>query len=120
MQYLLLIYTDEKANAKRMESMSEAERNADFGKWMTYTEDLKKAKVFVAGDALQPTPTATSVRLRDSEQIVSDGPFAETKEQLGGYYMLDVDNLDAALTWAAKCPGAANGTVEVRPVMVFE
>lgn len=120
MQYMLLIYSDERADAAAMEKMSEAERNANFGEWMAYTEELKKAGVLKAGDALQPTPTATSVRVRNGERITTDGPFAETKEQLGGYYLLDCDDLDAALGWAAKCPGAKEGTVEIRPVMLFE
>lgn len=120
MQYILLIYSNEGADAAAMEKLSEAERNASFGEWMSYTEELKKAGVYKAGDALQPTATATSVRLRNGERITTDGPFAETKEQLGGYYLLDCENLDAALGWAAKCPGTKTGTVEVRPVMVFE
>jgi hypothetical protein len=87
---------------------------------MAYTEALQGAKVMVAGDALQPVATATSVRMRDGDRIVTDGPFAETKEQLGGYYLLDCKDLDEALAWAAKCPGAFTGTIEVRPVMVFD
>ncbi len=116
MQYMLLIYGDEKAQA----GATEAEQREEFGKWMAYTEDLKQAKAFIAGDALQPVTTATSVRNRDGERIVTDGPFAETKEQLGGYYLLDCKDLDEALGWAGKCPGAFTGTIEVRPVMVFE
>jgi hypothetical protein len=116
MQYMLLIYGDEKAQ----QGASEEQQREEFGRWMAYTEDLKKAEVMVAGDALQPIATATSVRIRDGERIVTDGPFAETKEQLGGYYLLDCKDLDEALGWAAKCPGAFTGTIEVRPVMVFE
>jgi len=71
----------------------------------------------VAGDALQPTSTATSVRVRDGETLTTDGPFAETKEVLGGYYLIDVETLDEALEWAAKIPGAGHGTIEVRPVV---
>ena len=81
MQYLLLIYGNEKDDA----NMSEAQQREVFGEWMAYTEEMKAKKAFVAGDALQPTATATSVRVRSGERIVSDGPFAETKEQLGGY-----------------------------------
>ena len=120
MQYLLLIYSNETERNQAMANMSEEERKADFGAWMTYTEELKTAGLFVGGDALQPTPTATTVRLRAGERMVSDGPFAETKEQLGGYYLIEADNLDIALEWAAKCPGAKDGSIEVRPVMVFE
>jgi len=120
MQYMLLIYGDEKASAARMEKLSEADRGAYMGAWMGYTEELKKAGVYVAGDALQPTATATTVRSRNDDPITTDGPFAETKEQLGGYYLIDCKDLDAALAWAAKCPGTKEGAVEVRPVMVFE
>lgn len=116
MQYMLLIYSDEKNAA----NATEAEQQAVMGRYMTYTEELQKAGVMKAGDALLPTSSATSVRVRSGETITTDGPFAETKEQLGGYYIIDVPNLDEALKWAAKLPGAEYGTVEVRPVMVFE
>ena len=119
MQYMLLIYTDEQRNAAAMEKKSEAERNAYMGAWFGYTEALKTAGVLISGDALQPTSTATTVRERGGEKITTDGPFAETKEQLGGYYLLDCKDLDEALGWAAKCPGVKEGSVEVRPVMVF-
>lgn len=115
MNYMLLIYSNEKADAE----VPEEKQREVFGQWMAYTEDMKKAGAYVAGDALQPTATATSVRLRNGERITTDGPFAETKEQLGGYYIVDVKNLDEALAWATKCPGAQNGCVEVRPVMNF-
>ncbi len=115
MNYMLLIYSDEKAEAE----VPEEQQREGFARWMAYTEDMKKSGAYVAGEALQPTATATSVRLRNGERITTDGPFAETKEQLGGYYILDVKNLDEALAWAAKCPGAEYGTIEVRPVMVF-
>jgi hypothetical protein len=120
MQYMLLIYANEKANADAMEKATEAERGAYMGAWMSYTEDLKTAGVYVSGDALQPTATATTVRARANDPITTDGPFAETKEQLGGYYLVNCKNLDEALKWAAKCPGTKEGAVEVRPVMVFE
>lgn len=116
MQYLLLIYSNEQQDA----AVPADQQREVFGEWMAYTEEMKAKKAFVAGDALQPTATATSVRIRNGDRMVTDGPFAETKEQLGGYYLIDVDNLDAALEWAAKCPGARSGTIEVRPVMVFE
>jgi hypothetical protein len=120
MQYLLLIYSDENQDAARAERMSESERNRIFGEWMSYTEEMKGAKVHLGGEALQPTATATCVRVRHGERLVSDGPFAETKEQLGGFYFIEAANLDAALAWAAKCPGAKEGTIEVRPVMKFD
>jgi hypothetical protein len=114
-QYLLLIYANEAAASQ----IPQAEREKSFGEWMSYTAELENTKAFVAGDALQPTATATSVRVRNGERMITDGPFAETKEQLGGYYLIEAANLDAALEWAAKCPGARTGTVEVRPIMVF-
>ena len=76
--------------------------------------------VFVAGEGLYPTGTATTVRVREGDQDVTDGPFAETKEQLGGFYVLDVKDLDEAIEWAAKIPGSQFGSIEIRPVMVFD
>jgi hypothetical protein len=113
MNYMLLIYDDEQLWG----SMSEAERGQIFGEYGAYTQELRDKGVYVDGDPLQPTSTATSVRVRDGEQLVTDGPFAETKEQLGGYYIVDVETLDEALEWAAKIPSARIGTIEVRPVM---
>ena len=116
MQYLLLIYENEKAS----ENMNEAERGAFFQAYMSYTQELKDAGAFVAGDALQPIATATTVRVREGKRSTVDGPFAETAEQLGGYYLINVENLDDALAWAAKIPSAKLGSIEVRPVMNFE
>jgi hypothetical protein len=115
MQYAILIYGDEKEAQK----MTEEERNQDFGRWMQYTKDLGGAGVMRGGEALQPIGTATTVRVRNGKIRNSDGPFAETKEQLGGFYLIDVPNLDQALAWAAKCPGAAYGSIEVRPIMLI-
>jgi hypothetical protein len=113
---MLLIYGDENAYA----DVSEADRDAEMAKWFSYTEEMRNAGVSQAGDALQPTGTATTVRNNGGDEpLVTDGPFAETKEQLGGYYMLDVANLDEAIKWAHKCPGARTGTIELRPVMEF-
>ena len=114
-QYMLLIYDDPSA----WQSMSEDERNAVMGEYMAYTNELREAGAFVAGDALQPTATAKSVRLRDGERLTTDGPFAETKEALGGYYIVDVESDEEALEWASKIPSARLGTIEVRPVVVF-
>ena len=114
MQYLLLIYGDEKA----WEGM-DPEDQSDLTAWNEYTQWLKDAGSYVAGDALAPTTAATSVRVRDGKTLTTDGPFAETKEQLGGYYLIDVPNLDDALAAAARCPGAFGGTMEVRPIQVF-
>jgi len=84
------------------------------------TQEMEQKGVLVAGDGLYPTATATTVRVRDGERDVTDGPFAETKEQLGGFYVLDVKDLDEAIEWAAKIPGSQVGSVEIRPVMVFD
>ena len=116
MQFMLLIYDDEQV----WQGMSEEERNGVMGEYFAYTEELRQAGAYVAGDALQPVETATTVRLRDGEQLLTDGPFAETKEQLGGYYLVDVDSLDDAIRWAAKIPSARYGSIEVRPVVVFD
>jgi hypothetical protein len=115
MRYMLLIYGDETTLGQG----SEAEQQAGMEKWNAYTESLRSAGAMQAGEALQPTATATTVRANGGETLVTDGPFAETKEQLGGYYLLDVANLDEAIKWAEQCPGAASGSIELRPVMEF-
>jgi hypothetical protein len=114
-QYMLLIYDDESTWG----GMSEDERNGVMREYFQFTEDLRKAGKHVAGDALQPLSTAKSVRVRDGSAQTTDGPFAETKEALGGYYLVDVDSEAEALEWAAKIPSARFGTIEVRPVVVF-
>jgi hypothetical protein len=115
MQYMLLIYDDEKV----WQDMPEEKRDAMLGEYFAYTEALKESGKYVASDALKGIDTAKSVRVRDGEVTTTDGPFAETKEQFGGYYVLDVDSEEEALEWAAKIPSAKLGTIEVRPVMVF-
>ena len=116
MQYLLLIYDNEKI----WPSMGDKERNAIMGEYYAFTEDLKKSGALVAGDALQPTNTATTVRVREGKRLTTDGPFAETKEQLGGYYLVNAKDLDEAMAIAARIPGARLGSIEVRPVMKFD
>ena len=116
MQFALLIYDDEASWA----NLSEEEANAYMGEWWSYTEELKKSGAYVAGEALQPIATAKSVRVRDGEQLVTDGPFAETKEQFGGFYLIDVETEEEAQKWAAKIPSTRTGTTEVRPLMVFD
>ena len=116
MQYMLLIYGDQNG----WQSRSDEENNQLMQAYCQFTEDLQKSGAMVGGDALQPTQTATTVRVRNDETLTTDGPFAETKEQLGGYYIVDVGSLDEALEWAAKIPGAKHGSVEVRPVMAFD
>jgi len=108
MQYMFLIYDDE--------SDSEHMTPEIFGEYAKFSEDVRKSGAIRAGAALQSTATATTVRVRDGERLTTDGPFAETKEQLGGYYVLDCKDLDEALELAAKIPSARYGSIEVRPV----
>lgn len=115
-QYMLLIYGDPSAGP----AQDSPERQAEFAQWMSYTQQMGEAGVMQAGDALHPVETATTVRVRGGERVVSDGPFAETKELLGGYYLIDVPDLDTALEWAGKAPNIEYGSVEVRPVVVFD
>ena len=116
MQYLLTIYVDEAdfTNATPEEGM------AMMAAYDALTAELKEAGVFLGGEGLQPTSTATTVRVRDGEPLLTDGPFAETREQLAGFYLLDCGDLDDAVRWAAKIPSAARGSVEVRPVIDYE
>ncbi|HEX2691933.1 MAG TPA: YciI family protein [Kofleriaceae bacterium] len=115
MQYLLLIYDPEKA----WPTMPEAERQNMFADYMTFTNDIKASGHFKAGDALQPTHTATTVRVRDGKIATTDGPFAETREQLGGYYLIEAKDLDEATQIAARIPSAKLGSIEIRPIMNF-
>ena len=112
MQYMLLIYSDESAMQSASASQA-AEMMAAYG---AYAEALRKAGALVSADRLKPTATATTVRLSSGKTEVLNGPYAETREQLGGYYLIEAADLDAALSWAARCPGASHGSVEVRPV----
>lgn len=113
MQYMLMIIGNEdlvaKAHAEDMQNL--------MGAFMAYTKAMKEAGVMLAGDPLQPATTATTVRMRDGKTQVLDGPFAESREQLGGYYVIDTPDLDTALSWAARCPGVKYGAIEVRAVM---
>jgi hypothetical protein len=113
MEYLILIYETEATFAARPTAGPEYH-----GAWMEYTKALQQAGVMKGGNGLQVPATGTTVRMRGGKRQVQDGPYADTKEQLGGYYVIDVPDLDAALEWAAKCPAAPTGAVEVRPVMV--
>ncbi len=115
MQYMLAIYGDERAG----ESVPREQMTEIINAYMAYGQALRDAKVLVASNRLRPTSSATTVRVADGKTQVLDGPFAETKEQLGGYYLIDVPDLDAALSWAARCPGARYGTIEVRPIWVM-
>jgi hypothetical protein len=115
MQYILLIYGDQ-AN---MEMATQSDRNAMMAEYGEFTQAIIKSGHMKAGDALQPASTATTVRVRDGKTLRTDGPFAETKEQLGGYYLVEAKDLDEATKLAARIPGARVGSVEVRPVMIL-
>jgi hypothetical protein len=110
MRYLILIYENEATTPQD---------DGEFQKWMDYTSRLKASGSLLGGEALQPTSTATTVRVKNGKMVATDGPFAETKEQLGGFYMVDCKDLDEALKWAAEIPSAGRGPVEVRPIMDF-
>ena len=116
MQYMLLIYDNE----KMWPSMNEKERNALMGEYFAFTEEIKKSGKLIKGDALQPTTAATTVRVRDGKRLTTDGPFAETKEHLSGFYLVDAKNADEAIHIAAKIPAAKFGSIEVRPIMKFD
>ena len=113
MQYLLLIFDDERVWGE----MSEEERGKLYAEYGTFTNELRESGALVSADQLQPSTTATLVQVRDGETLTTDGPFAETKEQLGGYYLIEAESLDEAIEWAAKIPSARGGTIEVRPVV---
>lgn len=119
MQYLLLIYGDEHAMDEAMGTASEAEQAESMKAWFDYTDWLVEKGWMRAGEALEPTATATSVRAITGEPVLTDGPFAETKEQLGGFYLIETDDLDDAIEAAGRCPGARYGTIEVRPIAVL-
>jgi hypothetical protein len=112
MEYMILIYADEQAWA----GLDEKQLKASYGEYMAYTQDLIKAGVLRGGSELKPVSTATTVKVRGGKVVTTDGPFAETKDQLGGYYIVDVADNDEAIRWASKCPGAKHGTCEVRPL----
>ncbi len=112
MQYLLMIYGNERALADApKEAMGQV-----VAAYTAYTDAIKKSGVLLGSNRLRPTVDATTVRAQGGKHSVQNGPFAETKEQLAGYYLIDVPDLDAALSWAARCPGAQHGAIEVRPV----
>jgi hypothetical protein len=118
MQYILLIYNNE---SEMPAPPTDPAAMAEYMKpWDDYTAELQKAGVMLGANALQPTATATTVSASAGKPVLTDGPFAETKEQLGGYYLVDCPDLDSALKWAAKCPAVHTGRVEVRPVANFE
>jgi len=115
MKYLCLIYDDENTWA----GMTKAESDAYMGEYFAFTEGIRESGQYVAGEALQPVSTATTVRIRDGKLSTTDGPFAETKEQLGGFYMIDARDLNEAIQVAARIPSARLGSIEIRPVVDF-
>lgn len=113
MKYMLLIF----GNEQEWDGLSEGERDRLMGEYRAYSEDLQKTGRMVDGSQLAPVAMATTVRLRDGKRVVTDGPFAETREQLGGYYIVEVKDLDEAIGLAARIPSAHLGTVEIRPLI---
>ena len=115
MKYLCLIYDEE----KKLEQMPKSEGEAFMGEYFGFTEGIKKSGHYLGGNALKPVQTATTIRVRNGKVSTTDGPFAETQEQLGGYYLIEAKDLNDAIQVAAKIPSARIGTVEVRPIMEF-
>jgi hypothetical protein len=115
MQYMLLVYWNE----TQRKSATKEQKAETFAAYMAYTESLKKAGAFLAGSGLQDSSTAAVVRAPDGKASVLNGPYIESREQLGGYYLIEAADLDGALAWAARCPGAQQDAVEVRPLMVY-
>jgi hypothetical protein len=113
MQYLLLIYNDE----NQWEQLSDDERKPIVDEYFAFSDSLRDSGNYVLGAPLQPTSTATSVRVRNADVLVTDGPFAETKEQLGGFYLVEANDADEAIAFASRIPGARYGTIEVRPLL---
>jgi len=116
MKYMATIYGDE----SRFAQASPDDIAAMMSAYESFGREAEQAGVLLGGDGLEPSATATTIRVREGERLLTDGPFAETKEQLGGFYLLECRNLDEAIDWASKIPGAATGAVEVRPVMDYE
>lgn len=116
MDYLMLLYSQEDG----WKNMTPEQQQQGMAAYAAYGEALKKAGIYKDSNRLQPVATATTVRMVDGKSQVLDGPYVETKEQLGGYFMIEVPDLDTALDWAARCPGASHGTIEVRPVWATE
>ena len=112
MKYMLLIYSNE----KQMAAGSKSDTEKMLGAYGAYSQAMQKAGVMVGGDRLKPTDASTTVKVANGKTQVLNGPYAESREQLGGYFMIEVPDLDAAISWASRCPGASHGTVEVRPI----
>ena len=113
MRYMMLIYGNEAAAA----NATQAEQQAEMDAYNAFTQDVRQSGASQGGEALHPVSAATTVRVRDGKTLTTDGPFAETKEQLGGFYLFDCKNLDEAIEYAARIPGAKNGSIEIRPIV---
>jgi hypothetical protein len=113
MQYMIITYE----NSEAFDARTGPNKEEYWGAWRAYSTALSESGVLRGGNALQPPHTSTTVKMAGGKRLIQDGPFADSKEQLGGYYIIDVDNLDKALEWAARCPAVATGGVEVRPVL---
>jgi hypothetical protein len=116
MRYMLLIVGDESKYA----DVSPGDARAQMQRWSDYTQELVKSGAFVSGEGLQTSTTATTLRVQDGERLLTDGPFVESKEQIGGFYVIECRDLDEAIDWAAKLPSAEGGSTEIRPVMDYE
>jgi hypothetical protein len=116
MKYLCLIYDEE----KKLETMPKTESDAFMGEYFAFTDGIKKSGHYLGGEALQPVQTATTVRIRNGTLSTTDGPFAETKEQLGGFYLINATDLNDAIQVASRIPSARLGSIEVRPIMEFD
>ncbi|HEY2026758.1 MAG TPA: YciI family protein [Gemmatimonadaceae bacterium] len=115
MKYLCLIYSDETVWPK----MPKEEMDRWLGEYNAFTNDIMSSKHYIAGEALNPTTTATTIRVRNGKRLTTDGPFAETKEQLGGFYLIEAKDLNDAIEVGSRIPGAKHGSIEVRPIMTF-
>lgn len=115
MKYMLIL-----TDAEDEPDYESAEFAAEMEQWFAFTNELTEAGAMLGGEALQPSNTATCVRVRDGQTLTEDGPFAETKEAIGGFYLIEAADLDEAITWAAKVPSVGRGTVEIRPIMEIE
>lgn len=115
MQYMLLIYVDPATYA----GVTEEQQQAEMGQYFALGPQMRERSAYVSGDALQGIDTATTVRVRDGKTMLTDGPFAETKEHLGGFYIVEAQDLDEAVEWATKIPDVVRGSIEVRPIAVY-
>jgi hypothetical protein len=116
MKFMLLLWGDESHWA----DMSEEEAAAEMARWEDYSAQLVAVGAMVSGEGLQPSATSKTLRIENGERVVTDGPYAETKEQLGGFYVIDVETFDDALEWASKLPSVEHGSTEIRPVILYE